>query len=171
MSVRAGQRMHPALRAFPGAVVELGANGVVLDSNGRLDALLGRPSPGTPLHGVLDRASRLKVEQLLLRRAQPGAPSVAWELMVEGHDTLHPVAMFPVWDEDPASPRLWLVESPRDPRLEMLHDELASLNSEQAGTQRQLAKEKGRLGRALDELERELSDNAKLSRALQAQNE
>ncbi|HEX8455265.1 MAG TPA: ATP-binding protein [Longimicrobium sp.] len=171
MSFRIGQGMHPALRAFPGAVLELGADGVVLDSNGRLDELLGRPLPGTRLEAALDRPSRLKVEQLLLRRPEPGEAPVAWELMVEGSDTIHPIAMFPVWDEDPASPRLWLVESPRDPRMGVLHDELASVNSEQASTQRQLVKEKGRLGRALDELERELNENAKLSRALQAQNE
>jgi signal transduction histidine kinase len=171
MSQRASQGMHPALRAFPGVVVELGADGVVVDSNGRLEQLLGREIVGSRLDPVLDRASRLKVEQLLVRRPEAGAAPGAWELMAEGRDTVHPLALYPVWEEDPASPRLWLVESPRDPRLELLHDELASVNSEQASTQRQLAKEKARLGRALDELERELNENAKLSRALQAQNE
>jgi signal transduction histidine kinase len=160
--------MHPALRALPGVVLEMGPDGVVMDSNGRLERVLGRSVVGSRLEPVLDRASRLKLEQLLIRRGEPGA---CWELMVEGADTVHPMAFHPVWEEDAAAPRLWLVEAPRDPRLEMLHEELASANSEQAGTQRQLAKEKARLGRALDELERELGENARLSRALQGQNE
>ncbi|MBD0318951.1 MAG: hypothetical protein ICV87_01360 [Gemmatimonadetes bacterium] len=171
MSQRISQGMHPALRAFPGVVVELGVDGVAVDSNGRLEQLLGREVVGSRLDPLLDRASRLKVEQLLVRRPEPGAAPMSWELMAEGRDTVHPLALYPIWEEDPAAPRLWLVESPRDPRLELLHDELASVNSEQANTQRQLAKEKARLGRALDELERELNENAKLSRALQAQNE
>ncbi len=168
MSTRTGQGMHPALLAFPGVVVELGADGVVMDSNGRMERVLGRPVVGSRLEALLDRASRLKLEQLLVRRPEAGA---CWELMVEGRDTVHPMAFHPSWEEDSAAPRLWLVEAPRDPRLETLYEELASVNSEQAGTQRQLAKEKARLGRALDELERELGENAKLSRALQGQNE
>jgi hypothetical protein len=41
MSTRVGQGMPSALRTFPGAVPELGPDGVVLDSNGRLERLLG----------------------------------------------------------------------------------------------------------------------------------
>ena len=171
MNPQLRQGMHPALRAFPGAVLELGPDGVVASSNGRVDLLVGRTLTGTRLEAMLDRASRAKLEQLLTRRPAPGELAGAWELMIEGPDTVHPFAFYPSWEEDAVAPRLWLVESPRDPRLEQLYDELASVNSEQAGTQRQLAKEKARLGRALDELERELNENAKLSRALQSQNE
>jgi signal transduction histidine kinase len=165
------QGLHPTFLAFPGVVVELGADGVVAGSNGRLERMAERRVVGERLDAVLDRASRVKLEQLLTRRPEPGAESTCWELMVEGRDTVHPVSFYPSWVEDDAQPRLWLVESPRDPRLETLYGELASVNSEQASTQRQLAKEKARLARALDELERELTENGKLSRALQAQNE
>ena len=165
--------LHPALRGFPGAVLELdAADGTVLESNGRLEAELGCRVLGAPLDRVLDEASRRKLRALLDRLSAPeaGAPAEgAWELMIEARDQLQTRAFFPV--AEAAGGRVWLVEAPRDPRLQRLYEELASVNSEQANTQRQLAKEKARLARALDELERELGQNDRLSRTLQAQNE
>ncbi|HEX2204464.1 MAG TPA: ATP-binding protein [Longimicrobium sp.] len=171
MSTRIGPELHPALRAFPGAVLELAGDGTVLESNGRLERELERALAGHRLDAVLDAASRAKLATLLERRADLGDAPSLWELILEGKDTLHPHAFYPVFADDDPAGRLWLVECPRDPRSDLLYEELAAVNSEQASTQRQLAKEKGRLGRALDELERELSENAKLSRALQSQNE
>jgi len=165
-----GTELHPALRAFPGAVVELAPDGVVMESNGRLERELEREVAGRPLAEVLDAASRLKLDELLRRGAEPGVAAL-WELILEGRDSLQPRAFYPVWDEESGSERMWLVECPADPRFTAVHDELAAVNSEQAGTQRQLAKEKARLGRALDELERELGENSRLGRTLQAQNE
>ena len=161
---RAGQAMHPALRAFPGAVVELSPDGTVLESNGCLERALERGVVGARFDAVLDAASRRKLEQMLARRPEAGAPASAWELILEGKDALHTHAFYPVWAEEEGADRVWLVECPRDPRADALYDELASVNSEQASTQRQLAKEKARLGRALDELERELGENATLAR-------
>ncbi|HEU0014278.1 MAG TPA: ATP-binding protein [Longimicrobium sp.] len=167
--------IHPALRGFPGAVLELSlGDGTVTESNGRLEAELpGCRVVGAPLDRVLDAASGRKLRTLLDRLAAPPEgppePSAAWELMIEACDQLQPRAFFPV--PDAAGGRVWLVEAPRDPRLQRLYEELASVNSEQANTQRQLAKEKARLARALDELERELGQNDRLSRTLQAQNE
>ena len=171
MKTPAGHDLHPVLRAFPGVVVELSADGVVVESNGRLERALERTLVGERLEAALDAASRAKWEHVLRRRPEPGAPPTLWELMLEGKDTLHPHSFYAVWAEEAAGDRLWLVECPRDPRFEALYGELAAVNSEQASTQRQLAKEKARLGRALDELERELAENASLSRTLQAQNE
>ena len=175
MKTRLGQELHPALRAFPGAVLELSAEGVVADSNGRLERALERTLVGQPLGAVLDAASRAKLAQMTASRpaaGEAGAPAPAlWELILEGKDSLHPHAFYPVWGEGEDEGRVWLVECPRDPRSDALYDELASVNSDQAATQRQLAKEKARLGRALDELERELSENGQLSRTLQSQNE
>ncbi len=168
----AGTELHPALRAFPGAVLELAPDGVVMASNGRLERELSRGLAGRLLADALDAASALKLAELLRRGGEPqGDPPALWELILEGRDSLHPHAFYPVWDEESGGERIWLVECPADPRFTAIHDELAAVNSEQAGTQRQLAKEKARLGRALDELERELSQNSRLGRALQAQNE
>ncbi|HEU4562402.1 MAG TPA: HAMP domain-containing sensor histidine kinase, partial [Longimicrobium sp.] len=170
-STRAGTGFHPALRAFPGAVLELAPDGVVLDSNGVLERALERAVTGKRLDDLVDQASQLKLAEMLRRRPIPGEPPTLWELILEGRDTLSPHTFYPVWSEEADDDRLWLVECPRDPRFGAVHDELAAVNSEQAATQRQLAKEKARLGRALDELERELAENAVMGRQLQAQNE
>jgi signal transduction histidine kinase len=163
--------LHPLLRGFPGFVLELARDGTVLDSNGRMERALERRVLGAPLGDVLDAASRRKLETILARAPTETGEErgAAWELMLEGRDTLQPHSFYPVCDEDGA--RLWLVEAPRDPRFDQMYEELVSANSEQANAQRQLAKEKARLGRALDELEREFGENERLSRALQAQNE
>ncbi len=171
MKTPVGTPLHPALRAFPGAVVELSSqDGVVLDSNGVLERRLERELAGRPLAEALDGPSRAKLERILAHLpAADEAPS-AWELMVEGRDTFHPHAFYPLRAEGDDG-RVWLVELPRDPRLAGMYDELNAVSSEQALTQRQLSKEKARLGRALDELEREAGENSRLSRTLQAQNE
>ncbi|HEX6041545.1 sensor histidine kinase [Longimicrobium sp.] len=162
--------LHPLLRGFPGIVLELRRDGVVVESNGALERVLERGVAGGPFGTVLDTASRRKLDTILTRGPdEPGRQPTPWELMLEGRDTVEPHSFYPVWDEDGG--RLWLVECPRDPRFDQLYEELAAVNSEQANTQRQLAKEKARLSRALDELEREFSENERLSRALQAQNE
>jgi signal transduction histidine kinase len=171
-TTRAGTGLHPALRAFPGVVLELAPDGVVLESNGCLERALERGVAGTRLDALLDPASRLKLAEMLRRRPAPGEPPVPWELILEGRDTLAAHSFYPVWSSDePGGDRVWLVECPRDPRFGAVHQELAAVNSEQASTQRQLGKEKARLGRALDELERELGENAQLSRTLQQQND
>ena len=172
MKTTSGLGLHPLMRGFPGIVLELGRDGTVLESNGALERTLERGVVGAPLAQVLDAPSRRKLEAILSRPAPPAEgeqPSVTWELMLEGRDTVEAHSFYPVWDEEGA--RAWLVESPRDPRFDQLYEELTAVNSEQAGTQRQLAKEKARLSRALDELEREFRENERLSRALQAQNE
>lgn len=171
MNTQPRTELHPALQAFPGAVLELAPDGVVMESNGWIERELERALVGRRLADVLDVASRAKLDEILRRRPEPGERPIPWELILEGADSLHPRSFFPVWSADPEADRLWLVESPRDSRFDSMYDELTAVSSEQAATQRQLAKEKGRLGRALDELERELGENAKLSRTLQSQNE
>jgi signal transduction histidine kinase len=163
--------MPPALRAFPGSVLELGPDGVVLDSNGRLERLLERAVAGQPLARVLDEDSRAKLDELL--RADMGGEARAWELVAEGRDTRFPVAFHASREDVGAGEagRLWLVECPRDPRFDRLHEEMAALHSEQSTTGRRLAKEKSRLTAALLDLERQFEQNERLSRELQAQNE
>ena len=169
--------VHPLLRGFPGFVLELARDGTVLESNGRMERALERQVVGAPLARVLDEPSQRKLETILNRAPfNPNADPAdadgcggAWELMLEGRDTLHPHSFYPVCDDEGV--RMWLVEAPRDPRFDQMLEELASANTEQANTQRQLAKEKARLARALDELEREFRENERLSRQLQGQNE
>lgn len=169
MSTRIGGGLHPALRAFPGAVMEISADGVVLESNGVLDHRLERALTGLPLDAALDTASRRKWEQM--RNAPVGETPRLWELILDGRDTLHPVCFYLARGDEGGVERSWLVEVPGDPRNGLLHDELTAALSEQATSQRQLSKEKSRLGRALHELERELEENERLSRTLQQQNE
>ena len=169
MSTRTGIALHPALRGFPGAVLEVSPQGVVLESNGRLERALERELTGQPLAAVLDDASRGKWAQMQATPADHDGG--VWELVLEGRDTVAPFGFFLLHDESDGVPRTWLVECPRDPRFERLHEEMMSVSSEQATTQRQLAKEKARLAGALSEVEREFAENERLSRTLQSQNE
>ncbi|HEX2190997.1 MAG TPA: ATP-binding protein [Longimicrobiaceae bacterium] len=168
MSTRAGTGLHPSLRAFPGVVLELLPDGTVADSNGRLDAAVGRPLVGHPLAEALDGPSARKLERALAAADGGGA---VWELVVEGGEAVVAVSFSVCRSGDDGAERVWLVECPRDSRVAVLHDQLHEVNSELVNTQRELGKEKGRLVRALDELEREFHENDRLSQKLQRQNE
>ena len=161
--------LPPALRAFPGAVLELSRAGEVLATNGLLEARLERGLTGRLLADAMDPASRETLRAIL---SQPGsdADTLPWELVLHGRDAVTSLAFYAVRDPQ-ESDRVWLVECPRDPRFDRLYGEFAALMSEQATMQRQLAKEKVRLGRALEEVEREFQQNERLSRTLQTQNE
>jgi signal transduction histidine kinase len=168
MSTRTGPGLHSSLRAFPGAVLELSADGTVTDSNGRVESALGRELVGGPLAAVLDRPSAAKLERVLAGAAPPDA---ACEMVFEGESSALSVAFFPTRAEGGTGGAVWLVECLRDVRVGQLHDELQGAYSGLLNTQRDLAKEKARLVRALDELERELRENERLSHELQRQNE
>ena len=167
---RPGGGLHACLRFFPGIVLEVSAAGVVLDSNGQLERALERSLTGRPLETALPGESRAKWGQMLAVARDGGATAV-WELVLEGRDTLTPFSFYLAREDHGAAARFWLVEVPRDARYEALHEELASVASEQATMQRQLAKEKVRLARALEQVEREFQQNEILSRQLQQQNE
>ncbi len=168
MRTQLGTGLHPSLRAFPGAVLELSREGTVVESNGRLEARLLRDLVGLSLGRVLDAVSRSKLEQVLTDPEEGAGP---WELMLEGADTVVPASFFVTRGAAEDRERVWLVELPRDHRVEQLHEELHGANSELVNTQRDLAKERVRQVRALDELERELKENERLSEELQRQNE
>ncbi|MBV9774960.1 MAG: hypothetical protein JO040_13485 [Gemmatimonadetes bacterium] len=170
MSTQLGSGLHICLRAFPGAVIELSPDGVVLDSNRRLEGMLGRELAGAPLSALLDAGSRRKWEQVLSGAPDEGRTG-AVELVFEAGATILPVALSVVRGGDAGKERIWLVESLRDARVGQLSEELTEVNSELVNAQRELSKEKARLLRALDELERELHHNERLSTQLQQQNE
>ena len=136
------------LLGFPGAVVELTPDGVVTDSNGRLEQLLAQDLVGRSFADVLDVTSQNKWARLLARETTT-ADSSLWELNLESREGLDLRTFAVVWTQEEPSERLWLLEYARDVRLEPLYEELAAANSELVRTQRALAKERARLAHAL----------------------
>jgi signal transduction histidine kinase len=145
---RATSRLHECLRGFPAAALELSAEGRVLDSNGRLEALLRREVINHNFAELLDGSSRAKWEQLLANRSADG-PSSIWELVLESENVLELRSFAAIWGKEGAEDLLWLVEYARDLRMEPLYEELSAANSELIQTQRELSKEHSQLGRAL----------------------
>lgn len=140
--------LHACLQAFPGAVVELTFDGVVTNSNGKLEQLLTQDLIGRPFADVLDVTSQHKWARLLARETTK-ADGALWEFNVESRDGLDLRTFAVVWESSQAGARLWLMEYVRDLRLEPLYEELAAANSELARTQRALTKERARLAHAL----------------------
>ncbi|MGI8546743.1 MAG: hypothetical protein ACR2M1_05320, partial [Gemmatimonadaceae bacterium] len=139
--------LHACLLRFPGAVIELTADGVVTDSNGRLEQLLAQPLVVRPFADVLDVTSRNKWARLLARETTTLDGSL-WEFNLESREGLDLRTFAVVWAEEEPRERLWLLEYARDLRLEPLYEELGAANSELVRTQRALAKESARLAQA-----------------------
>lgn len=167
-----GHGLPACFRRFPGVVLQLSAEGIVVESNGLLERELGRELLGRSFVEVLDPGSSQRKWSRLLALASEGADEadVVWELILSGRDTLPEPRPFSVlWDAD--ARRFWLLEHRPDPRLDRLHDQVVGVNSELANTQRQLLKERGRLANALEELEEQYRRGELLSRTVQEQNE
>lgn len=145
----AGSRLHGCLRAFPAAALELSADGVVRDSNGRLESVVGAPVIGRAFADLLDETSARRWERLLGTRTEGGSPSSIWELILVGRDTLELRTFAAVWGRERNEDVLWLVEYSRDLKLEPMYEELAAANAELVQTQRDLARERARLSRVL----------------------
>lgn len=139
--------MHACLRGFPAAALELSADGTVLDSNGRLEELVGRPVVGLSFADVLDAGSRKKWESLLATRGSENAG--IWELVLERKGTLDVRTFAVVWGRENDEELLWLLEYARDLRLEPMYEELSSANSELVGMQRELIRARARAERAV----------------------
>ena len=75
------ETLHACLRRFPGAALEVSADGVVRASNGHLDALVGRDLAGVALAEVLDSSSQEKWRRILTE-AERASPACTWELVV-----------------------------------------------------------------------------------------
>ena len=140
--------LHACLQGFPGAVVALTRDGVVIDSNGRLETFLSRELVGHRFADVLDVTSQNKWARLLAREANV-TNSSRWELNLEREDGFDLRTFAVVWADDDAHVGLWLLEYARDPSLQPLYEELAAANSELVRTQRALSKESARLAKAL----------------------
>jgi signal transduction histidine kinase len=149
VSSRIDGRLHECLRKFPAATLELSPEGIVLDSNGRLEKLLRREIVGHPFAEVLDTTSRLKWEQLLADRGAERAGAV-WELVLESENMLELRSFAAIWGKVGDEDLLWLIEYSRDLRMEPLYEELSAANSELVMLHRELAKDQARLARALE---------------------
>jgi signal transduction histidine kinase len=163
----AAARLPGCLRHFPGAVLRVAGDGTVVDSNGRLEAVLGRALVGHPFAGALDADSCGDKWARILGDAAGAARAggTVEELVLRGDETLAEPRAFSVL-RDPGEPGLWLVEHPRDPRLEQLRAMAGEVNSELVNTQRELLKERGRLARALAQLEARQAELERSNRAL-----
>jgi signal transduction histidine kinase len=136
---------HELLQRYPGATLEISEHGIVISSNALLDRAVGRPLVNSNLAEVLDASSQAKWQMLLQRSEEP----VTYELAFEAGETLEVRRFIVAWSK--SEPLLWLIEHPRDARMEQLYNELAALNSELSHAQREVARERSRLSRALQE--------------------
>ena len=153
-----------ALRGYPGAALALASDGRIVDSNGRLEEELGVAIVGRPFAELLDADSSLGKWERLLGAAGAGPPSV-WELTLAGGATIPEPRAFSVLRDDDAR-TVWLLEHPRDVRLDDLRERATEVNSELVNTQRDLQRERSRLARALDALEMQKAELERSNRAL-----
>ena len=128
--------------------MELSLDGVVTDSNGKLEQLLTRALFGRPFAEVLDVTSQHKWARLLAHEPTT-AEGGLWEFNVESREGLDLRTFAVVWAPGEPGARLWLMEYARDLRLVPLYEELSAANSELVRTQRALAKESARIAHAL----------------------
>ena len=145
--------LHRSLLRYPGAALELSADGVVQASNGRLDTLVGRDLNGELLETVLDDTSRAKWRRILSEEERCN-PACTWELVVETSTSFELRTFLAVWGGGEEDDLLLLLEYSVDPKLELLYGELAELHRELIDAQRELGRERNRLVRALDEARR-----------------
>lgn len=172
MTEPAAAPLPACFRRYPGAVLQCSPEGVVLGSNGRLERELGMELVGRPFAAVLDADSCAdKWARILVEApAATDGEDQVWELVLRGSGTLpEPRSFSALWDADSGS--LWVLEHPRDPRMDGLREQVTEVNSELANTQRDLVKERGRLARALEELEEQYRVVSRLARTVREQNE
>jgi signal transduction histidine kinase len=164
-------------------VLQVGADGIVCDSNGRLEAELGITLRGRPFAEVLDpESNERKWARMLALASLPtsdegdsvdsvdgDAGEEAWELVLRRGDALlEPRSFSAMWDD--SSHVLWLVEHRADARMDDLRERVTGVNTELSNTQRELVKERSRLAYALETLESQYRETERLARTVQAQN-
>ena len=138
--------LHEFLERYPGAALEISADGVIVGSNGLLDKMVGRDLTGAPFSEVLEPSSQNKWRSAAERDAdsEPNMLELAFATPFSVEARRFMVI------RGTSSPVCWLVEQPRDPKMEQLYQELTSLNSELSSMQREVARERSRLARALE---------------------
>ena len=147
------ETLHACLQRFPGAALELSADGIVLGSNGHLDGVVGRDLVGLPLADVLDSSSQDKWRRILSEEERTN-PGCTWELVVATPASLELRTFLAVWAGTEPDAVLWLLEYSLDPKLELVYGELSELHRELVDAQRKLGRERSRLARALEKAEK-----------------
>jgi len=148
------------------ATLELSADGVVRESNGRLEQLVGHEVVGQSFADLLDSTSREKWRLLLERRDKLPQGSL-WELVFDAKDTMELRRFAAVWGHQGDEDVLWLVENTGDAEIDPLLTELEEANKELIDAQRDLAKERARLERVLAEAEAARTQAERASSRLQ----
>lgn len=167
-------KLPAMLQRFPGAALELSVDGIVLDSNGKLEKLVGRDVVGRSFGSMLDATSQAKWGRLMGSRDLE-RESALWELVLQGSEGLELRTFAAIWGRERDSALLWMLEYSRDVRLEVLFEEFAAANSSLLQAQRDLAKERGRLTCALaaeaQALAAERAAHAEADRAVRVRDE
>jgi signal transduction histidine kinase len=159
--------LHPSLRELPIAAMEVGAGGKILAANPAFARLVGEQVAERPLGELLEPASSRRLEQLLAVAPSSQEPVIC-SLTLQGARGKLKRSFFLIRDRA-RSTEFWLVERPSDPVADHLKHEMERVSGELLETQRELQKKSSRLTRALDEIERMLTDNELLSQQLQEQ--
>ena len=136
---------HELLQRYPGATLEISETGTVISSNKLLDRALGRELVDTNLAEILDTSSQQKWRTALNRSEDV----LTYELAFHAGDTLEVRRFIIAWSK--TEPLGWLIEHPRDARMEQLYAELSALNSELSLARREIARERTRMARALEQ--------------------
>ena len=135
---------------FPGVVVHVGSDGTVTASNGQLDRHHGRAVVGLPMRELLDTTSSGDKWTSL---ARDGVDGSVWELVLAGDEAVSEPRRFSLLREE-GDDGLWLVEHPEDPRMAEVRSGVMDVNTALVETQRELVRERSRLQRVMNELER-----------------
>ena len=104
------------IAGYPAPVLQLAPDGIILASNGRAEADLGREVIGLPVDALLDAPSSGAKWARMLERAR-AAPVEGWELVLCAGDVPLEPRRFTLVPDD-VGDHLWLVGQPADPRVD-----------------------------------------------------
>lgn len=136
--------MPSCFAGFPSAILHLSPDGVVVDSNGRLEAELGTTVVGQPFANVLDAPScGEKWQRVLAAAREPNAKVTSELILTKGDLALEPRSFSVMWDGD--AKMVWVIEHPLDPRVAAIQREVIEVNSELSTAHRELVRERARL--------------------------
>lgn len=152
LPVGAHAALNDSPHGRPAAILALSPDGVVRESNGRLEELVGRDIVGRSFADLLDSTSREKWRRLLERRDKLPQGSLC-ELIFDAKDTMELRRFAAVWGREGDEDVLWLVENAGEEELEPLVTELGEANTELVDVQRDLSRERARLRRVLADAE------------------
>jgi signal transduction histidine kinase len=130
---------------FPGAILQVTADGTIRGSNGRTEERTRSGVVGRPLAEILEEGSRKKALSAI---PGPGDPPRRVELAFEEGDTYQLRTFLVVRDPGDAA-GAWLFEQPAELSDRPIYEEIAALNADLADAHRELGRERARLARAL----------------------